>query len=93
MDLSKLTDEELEFYYFQLHDTDKNEKLDGLEILQAIIHTTHSNNQAGVVDNDDETHSDNDIKYRPNEYEDEAKKKMQEEKDFQYYVGQYFSLN
>ncbi|KAI4463615.1 multiple coagulation factor deficiency protein 2 neural stem cell derived neuronal survival protein [Holotrichia oblita] len=42
-DLSKLTDEELEFYYFQLHDTDNNSKLDGLEILQAILHTTHSN--------------------------------------------------
>ncbi|KAJ3659294.1 hypothetical protein Zmor_010990 [Zophobas morio] len=40
-DLSKMTDEELEFYYFQVHDTDKNSKLDGLEILNAILHTTH----------------------------------------------------
>ncbi|KAJ8976822.1 hypothetical protein NQ317_011818 [Molorchus minor] len=37
-DLSKMTDEELEFYYFQLHDKDKNSKLDGLELLQAISH-------------------------------------------------------
>lgn len=40
-DLSKMTDEELDFYYFQMHDTDKNSKLDGLEILQAIMHTEH----------------------------------------------------
>lgn len=40
-DLSKMTDEELEIYYFQVHDTDKNSKLDGLEMLQAIFHTTH----------------------------------------------------
>jgi hypothetical protein len=40
-DLSKMTDEELEFYYFQVHDTDKNSKLDGLEILHAIFHTIH----------------------------------------------------
>ncbi|CAH1099181.1 unnamed protein product [Psylliodes chrysocephalus] len=38
-DLSKMTEEELEFYYFQVHDTDKNSKLDGLELLQAILHT------------------------------------------------------
>lgn len=40
-DLSKMSDEELDFYYFQVHDTDKNNKLDGLEILQAIMHTDH----------------------------------------------------
>lgn len=40
-DLSNLTNEELEFYYFQVHDTDRNSKLDGLEILQAIYHTVH----------------------------------------------------
>lgn len=40
-DLSKMTDEELDFYYFKVHDTDKNSKLDGLEILQAIMHTVH----------------------------------------------------
>lgn len=38
-----MSDEELEFYYFQFHDTDKNSKLDGLEILQAILHTNHQN--------------------------------------------------
>lgn len=39
--MSNLTDEELEFYYFQVHDNDKNSKLDGLELLQAIAHTKH----------------------------------------------------
>lgn len=34
-----MTDDELEFYFFQVHDLDKNLKLDGLEILQAILHT------------------------------------------------------
>lgn len=37
-----MSDEELEFYYFQVHDTDKNAKLDGLEILQAILHANHN---------------------------------------------------
>lgn len=36
-----MTDEELEFHYFHLHDFDKNKHLDGLEILQAIKHTIH----------------------------------------------------
>ncbi|KAL3266890.1 hypothetical protein HHI36_011040 [Cryptolaemus montrouzieri] len=41
--LSKMSDEELEFYYFQTHDTDRNNKLDGLEILQAISHIIDEN--------------------------------------------------
>lgn len=59
-DLSNLTDEELEFYYFQVHDTDRNSKLDGLEILQAIFHTSNhvnnDNNDDGVslTDNNDD---------------------------------------
>ena len=31
-----MSDEELHFYYFTLHDYDQNKKLDGLEILYAI---------------------------------------------------------
>ncbi|KAG5897153.1 hypothetical protein JTB14_020882 [Gonioctena quinquepunctata] len=49
-DFSKMTDEELEFYYFQVHDSDKNSKLDGLEILQAIIHTDE---HSGAAENDE----------------------------------------
>ncbi|CAH1124231.1 unnamed protein product [Ceutorhynchus assimilis] len=43
IDLSKMTDAEIELFYFLLHDTDKNSKLDGLELLNAILHTTHDN--------------------------------------------------
>ncbi|XP_078503169.1 multiple coagulation factor deficiency protein 2 homolog [Lissotriton helveticus] len=35
-DLEKLSEEELEFYYFTLHDFDQNQMLDGLEILAAL---------------------------------------------------------
>nr|CAH7742582.1 unnamed protein product [Callosobruchus chinensis] len=49
-DLSKMTDEELEFYYFQLHDTDKNSKLDGLEILHAIYHTDDEDHEEDHAD-------------------------------------------
>ncbi|XP_044254733.1 uncharacterized protein LOC123005159 [Tribolium madens] len=58
-DLSKMTDEELEFYYFQVHDTDKNSKLDGLEILNAILHTTHEEKH----EEGKETHSTDDFEY------------------------------
>lgn len=41
-DTKKMSPEELEFYYFKLHDFDNNTKLDGLEILQAIQHVMHN---------------------------------------------------
>ncbi|XP_048511075.1 multiple coagulation factor deficiency protein 2 homolog isoform X3 [Athalia rosae] len=41
IDLSKMSDQELEFYYFNVHDIDNNTKLDGLEILHALLHTLH----------------------------------------------------
>lgn len=53
-DLSKMTDEELDFYYFQVHDTDKNAKLDGLEILQAIMHTDHHDENEDRNSNEEE---------------------------------------
>lgn len=33
-----MTEEELQFYYFKLHDFDQNNMLDGLEIIKAIKH-------------------------------------------------------
>ncbi|KAF5308916.1 hypothetical protein FQR65_LT00616 [Abscondita terminalis] len=56
IDLSKMSDEELEFYYFQVHDSDKNSKLDGLEILQAIHHTSHNveNSRGDIEDKDND---------------------------------------
>ncbi|XP_046599453.1 multiple coagulation factor deficiency protein 2 homolog isoform X1 [Neodiprion lecontei] len=45
LDLSKMSDQELEFYYFNFHDIDNNTKLDGLEILNAILHTLHQHEE------------------------------------------------
>ena len=36
VNLDEMSDEEIHFYYFTLHDFDQNNKLDGLEILYAI---------------------------------------------------------
>lgn len=33
-----MTEQEMQFHYFKLHDTDGNNKLDGLELLHAITH-------------------------------------------------------
>ncbi|XP_064485034.1 multiple coagulation factor deficiency protein 2 homolog [Ornithodoros turicata] len=37
-DLSKMSEEELQFHYFKLHDSDDNNKLDGLELIKSLIH-------------------------------------------------------
>ncbi|XP_055335209.1 multiple coagulation factor deficiency protein 2 homolog [Paramacrobiotus metropolitanus] len=39
VDTSKMSPVELEFHYFKLHDSDGNGKLDGLEMLQALLHS------------------------------------------------------
>jgi hypothetical protein len=41
-DAADMTDEELEFHYFKLHDYDNNNKLDGLEIALALKHHEHT---------------------------------------------------
>jgi multiple coagulation factor deficiency protein 2 len=51
--LDGMSDEELEFYYFKLHDFDKNSLLDGLEMLKAIYHMM--DHEHGDEDHDDET--------------------------------------
>ena len=33
-----MTDEELQFHYFKLHDYDNNNMLDGIELVSAITH-------------------------------------------------------
>nr|XP_012135369.1 PREDICTED: multiple coagulation factor deficiency protein 2 homolog isoform X2 [Megachile rotundata]XP_012135370.1 PREDICTED: multiple coagulation factor deficiency protein 2 homolog isoform X2 [Megachile rotundata] len=43
LDFSNMTEQEIEFHYFKVHDVDNNAKLDGLEILHAIQHTFHDN--------------------------------------------------
>ncbi|XP_054747590.1 multiple coagulation factor deficiency protein 2 homolog isoform X1 [Anastrepha obliqua] len=38
VNLEDMSDEEKNFYYFKIHDSDNNNALDGLEMLQAAIH-------------------------------------------------------
>lgn len=46
-----MTDKELQFHYFKLHDFDNNNLLDGLEIVKAIKHShdEHGNTNATVT--------------------------------------------
>lgn len=37
-DLTKLSEEELQFHYFKMHDNDNNNKLDGCELIKSLIH-------------------------------------------------------
>jgi len=37
-DGNEMSEEEMEFHYFRMHDFDNNTQLDGLEILQALMH-------------------------------------------------------
>lgn len=37
-DFEKMSEEEKNFYYFKVHDTDNNDHLDGLEMLNAATH-------------------------------------------------------
>ncbi|XP_012285003.1 multiple coagulation factor deficiency protein 2 homolog [Orussus abietinus] len=45
LDISKMTEQELDFFYFNLHDIDNNTKLDGLEMLHAYQHTLHEQDE------------------------------------------------
>lgn len=38
LDLSAMSQEQLKFLYFQSHDAEGNNKLDGLELIQALLH-------------------------------------------------------
>lgn len=38
MDTSKMSEQELQFYYFKMHDSDNNNKLDGIELIHSLIH-------------------------------------------------------
>ncbi|XP_072170417.1 multiple coagulation factor deficiency protein 2 homolog [Diadema setosum] len=38
---SEMTEKELQLYYFKIHDYDKNNRLDGLELLNAMTHYHH----------------------------------------------------
>lgn len=38
IDTSKMSENELQFYYFKMHDSDHNDKLDGCELIKSLIH-------------------------------------------------------
>lgn len=42
-----MSDEDLQFHYFRLHDYDGNKKLDGLELMQAM---SDYHNESGIQD-------------------------------------------
>jgi len=43
----EMSDEDMQFHYFRLHDYDGNKKLDGLEIFKAL---SHYHNETGIND-------------------------------------------
>ena len=47
-ELANMSDEEKNFYFFKLHDSDNNDHLDGLEILHAATH--HSDGHVHKLD-------------------------------------------
>ncbi|XP_053696734.1 multiple coagulation factor deficiency protein 2 homolog [Sabethes cyaneus] len=54
-ELAKMSDEEKNFYFFKLHDSDNNDHLDGLEILHAATH--HSDGHVHKLERDNENES------------------------------------
>ena len=38
VDLDNMSTEELKFYYFSIHDVEGNDKLDGCELVQSLLH-------------------------------------------------------
>jgi len=38
MDTSNMSEQELQFHYFRMHDSDNNNKLDGCELVKSVIH-------------------------------------------------------
>jgi Ca2+-binding EF-hand superfamily protein len=52
MDTSKMSEQELQFHYFKMHDSDGNDKLDGCELVKSLIHWHDASNhdpKAGPV--------------------------------------------
>lgn len=38
LDTSKMSEQELQFHYFKMHDNDNNNQLDGCELIKSLIH-------------------------------------------------------
>lgn len=46
IDTSKMSEQELQFHYFKMHDADNNNKLDGCELIKSLIHWHGENIQS-----------------------------------------------
>jgi len=58
IDTSKMTEAELQFHYFKMHDSDNNNKLDGCELIKSLIHwhvDEHKNPRASEDENSEGT--------------------------------------
>jgi len=44
IDTSNMSEQELQFHYFKMHDSDGNNKLDGCELVKSLIHWHDSSN-------------------------------------------------
>lgn len=53
-----LNDEDLQFHYFKLHDADNNNKLDGIELMNAL---THYHDDENSKNEEQKTYSDDEI--------------------------------
>ena len=38
VDTTKMSEQELQFHYFKMHDADNNNKLDGCELVKSLVH-------------------------------------------------------
>merc|ERR1719500_1689935 len=47
LDVSSMSEEELMFHYFRMHDVDLNGKLDGCELIKSLIHWASENHGHG----------------------------------------------
>ncbi|XP_015596214.1 multiple coagulation factor deficiency protein 2 homolog isoform X1 [Cephus cinctus] len=51
MDTSKMSEQELQFHYFKMHDADNNNKLDGCELIKSLIHWHEQGNRENGAPN------------------------------------------
>ncbi|KAK4871916.1 hypothetical protein RN001_016040 [Aquatica leii] len=47
IDTSKMSDQELQFHYFKMHDADNNNKLDGCELVKSLLHWHDQGSKSG----------------------------------------------
>ncbi|XP_073815800.1 uncharacterized protein isoform X1 [Musca autumnalis] len=50
IDTSKMSEAELQFHYFKMHDSDNNNKLDGCELIKSLIHWHEQGSKEGHHD-------------------------------------------